>query len=283
MRRPLSQRSLGANPEWDGPFEGVPDWLGPTLQNWVRRLLIRNVAINVISTPLFQSTQRQLRVTLDWGGGALSAFDQLMEMGARDHTLILDVVDLCLAEESDSQKVNELELALFESGSAWTVGRDGEGQWELQRRVGLVVGQLTQTSATPGSRADQHLARAWSAVYGRDPSPSEGYREAVRGVECVAIAVVSPNNARATLGTVIGDMKTARGKWTTSLNPAPPLDDVTVVIGMMELLWKSQLDRHGSPDPAAPLNVSQQEAEAALHLAGTLVHWFDSGVVTLCR
>ena len=48
----------------------------------------------------------------------------------------------------------------------------------------------------------------------------------------------------------------------------------------MELLWKGQIDRHGTDDASTPLSVSQAEAEAAVHLAVTLVQWFTSGAVS---
>jgi hypothetical protein len=54
---------------------------------------------------------------------------------------------------------------------------------------------------------------------------------------------------------------------------------VDVVTDMMGQLWTAQLDRHGTNDETAPLAVSQAQAEAAVHLAVTLVHWFQSGAV----
>jgi hypothetical protein len=48
---------------------------------------------------------------------------------------------------------------------------------------------------------------------------------------------------------------------------------------MMDLLWTSQLDRHGSDDAKVPLRVSLEEARAAVHLAAALVQLFKSGAV----
>ena len=115
-------------------------------------------------------------------------------------------------------------------------------------------------------------------MYGRNPNPSHAYREAIRAVEAAAIPVVSPKHAKATLGTVIGDMKSTPDKWKVSLQPAKG-DPVMHVVGMMELLWTAQFDRHGTADESVPLTVSKQEAEAAVHLALTLTHGFQTGVV----
>lgn len=46
---------------------------------------------------------------------------------------------------------------------------------------------------------------------------------------------------------------------------------------MMALLWTAQLNRDGTDDESHPLTVSQEQPEAAAHLAVTLVHWCRSG------
>jgi hypothetical protein len=46
---------------------------------------------------------------------------------------------------------------------------------------------------------------------------------------------------------------------------------------MMDLLWYGQIDRHGTDDETVPVNVTQKQAEAAVHAAVTLVEWFISG------
>jgi hypothetical protein len=111
---------------------------------------------------------------------------------------------------------------------------------------------------------------------GRDPDPSTAYRESIRAVEVVAKPIVSPENNRATLGTVIRDMKAKPEKWVVRLDNS----STEQVIAMCELLWKGQTDRHGSDDPEVPLNVSQEEADSAFYIALALVRLFASGAVT---
>jgi hypothetical protein len=49
---------------------------------------------------------------------------------------------------------------------------------------------------------------------------------------------------------------------------------------MAAMIWTGQLDRHGTDDPAAPLNVDQAEADAAFHIALALVRLFVSAAIT---
>ena len=95
------------------------------------------------------------------------------------------------------------------------------------------------------------------------------------------VPVVSPNNSKATLGTMLGDMKNAPDKFSVAMHPidntVSPFD---IVRSMCQFLWKSQPERHGTPEGRAHSKVSQKAAEGATHLAVTLVQWFSSGVVS---
>src|SRR5438067_1431470 len=51
------------------------------------------------------------------------------------------------------------------------------------------------------------LHEAWSDVFGSNLRPSNGYRAAVGAVEAVAIMTVQPDRPKATLGTVIAELK----------------------------------------------------------------------------
>ena len=147
----------------------------------------------------------------------------------------------------------------------------------LERRVDPTVTDLAE-SASASDRPGEHLARAWHEIYGREPSPTAAYREAVRAVEAAAQPVIEPANSAATLGTMIGALRTGKDGFKISLAPASA-DPIDSVLEMLRLLWKSQFDRHGTADESVPIEVSSEEAEAAVHLAGTLVHWFTTGIV----
>ena len=121
------------------------------------------------------------------------------------------------------------------------------------------------------------LSQAWSAAYGRMPNPGDSYRNTVRAVEVVACALVLPANTRATLGTVIAHLRDAGTSWELVLKGGQ--SPVEAARTMMELLWTSQFDRHGTEDRTVPLNVSVDEARAAVHLGTTLVEWLRSGVL----
>lgn len=118
------------------------------------------------------------------------------------------------------------------------------------------------------------MTTAWNRLEGRNPDPSGAYREAIRAIECVAKPVITPNDSLATLGKMIGAMRSNPKKWTFVLGT-----DAGPVADMAALVWKSQLDRHGTDDESVPLNVSQEEADAAVHVSIALVRIFAGRLI----
>ncbi|PSM41512.1 hypothetical protein C6Y14_22025 [Streptomyces dioscori] len=126
-----------------------------------------------------------------------------------------------------------------------------------------------------GSAAD-HLAAAWQAAYGRSPDPVRAYSEAIKAVECAAHAVIQPNRAKATLGTMLGEIKNARHKFSAAI-PSPTGDSIAPAEAMMRALWEGQTSRHGAQTATVPETL--EAARAGVHLAAALVQWFVSGAV----
>ncbi|MEU4730805.1 hypothetical protein [Streptomyces sp. NPDC023588] len=199
--------------------------------------------------------------------------------------ILLDVVDALLAFplelglKTDSSTAFALTMLLDNAGSAYRVADDGGG---LELRVSPGVSEalrqtVTDAAAAPsaGSAAD-HLTAAWRAAYGLHPDPVGAYSEAIKAVECAAHAIIQPNHTKATLGTMLGELKGARHKFSTAIS-APAGDPITPVEAMMSALWEGQTSRHGAQTVTVPETL--EAARAGVNLAAALVQWFVSGAV----
>lgn len=173
--------------------------------------------------------------------------------------------------------MEELNSILTEGGSIYRVevGRPSC----LVKRLGEADAQRIQTEIGVGTVAGQHLALALRHVFGRSPDPSSGYRESIRNVEAAAFAVFSPKDATATLGKMIGQIKATPALWHFEMRGQAAPTPILQMAGMMELLWKGQVDRHGNHATGQADVVTQQEAEVAFHLAVTLAAWLRAGAV----
>lgn len=280
--RPLSKRD---DESYDALHEGVPAWLVSSLLEFVVG------SLSIVSgrglegnRQKLQEVERKLRVPLDWSEGANSALSSIRR-NVDNREYFLDLVDLLLWNLSPyvaAGVADDVERRFKEGGSAWSVSRSDDDHFQLMRRLDETVVASAKVVMSASGRAGKHLAKAWTEVYGRHPDASTAYREAVRAVEAIAGPIILPNDPKATLGMMIAAMRDAPQKWQVVLQPSSG-DAVLMVMETMRLLWISQLDRHGTADESIPLHVSVEEAEAAVHLAVTLVHWFHSGAIRTKR
>jgi hypothetical protein len=181
---------------------------------------------------------------------------------------LLDLADW-VTYRNNRGVANNLENLLEAAGSAWTIGQRN-GHAGLVRRMPESVQVAVEATLRQGS-AGGILSEAWAAAYGRVPDPEEAYEKAIKAVEEVAAGIVSPNNSRATLGTIVRDMK-AQKDWTIDL----PGDAASVIVQMAEALWTGQESRHGGNGYRRP---TQSEAETAVTLAVALLQLFVAGSV----
>jgi hypothetical protein len=290
--RPLSVRGNREAEEAYALHDGIPEWLKPSVWDWIAQVLKALCEPPSGSHPaayvayeswedhyrrLLRMLQTELQLPLRWLS-LEGAKNDLLERSIKDPQVGLNVLDWLLhfMHPHGARHADELESILHRGRSKWCVsaGRDS-----LEERVAREVAERAAQLTTSGTRPGRHLREAWHSVYGRNPNPSFAHSQAVKAVEAAAIPLACPNDATATLGKIIGIMKATGDRWKLALQPTTG-DAVNHVVSMMQLLWKSQYDRHGTPDPSAPLSVGREEAEAAVHLALTLTHWFESGAVS---
>lgn len=196
----------------------------------------------------------------------------LREMGEDE---FLDFVDFLVykVETTSSEthrRLGLLEQVLANAGSEWRIGqRDGHAA--LEKRVPEGVVQAAEDTISNSGSAGVLLAEAWHAAFGKSPDSEEAYEKSIKAVEEAGAHIVTPLNKKATLGTMLRDMK-AQTDWKIDL----PTPDADVPIKMAEALWVGQESRHGGNGYRKP---TQGEAEAAVMLAVPLVQWFASGAL----
>jgi len=207
------------------------------------------------------------------------AFDEpeyLYDDSWLDDDDLYDVIDAAL--DLGMGYWRDLDELLNDGLSAYTVAMGSRG---LATRADPNAGSAMKESidaakarSDAGSAAD-HLATAWQAAYAKEPDAVRAYSDSIKAVEAAAHSVIQPGNARATLGTMIRQMRDHPGDYCLLL-PAPGIE-VTAVIAMMTVMWQGQTSRHGGQMPTRAETTS--EARAAVQLAVALVHWFTSGTV----
>jgi hypothetical protein len=286
--RPLSKQGV-PDADLDALHEVVRPWMHNAIMKWARHhwwsfnLMGRSQS----DERFLDEVEMTLRLTnlFDRSGPESAARDMDQRM-VSDPVFAMDVVGyivsrLHLGPTSPEIAVEQLDHILYSSGSVWEVNwvaeddtseDGGDAHYFLARRdlaaARDAITEIRDAAARPG----RFLTAAWTRIATQDPDPNGAYDNAIKAVEAAAQPVVSPKNQRATLGTMLKDMKQKPTKWAFALG-----SDVAVVISMGETLWTNHF-RHGTQ---AREDHTLEEADAAVHLAIPLVRYFTGGILTL--
>lgn len=269
--QPLPARMAGL-PVDKTLHDGVPEWLSDPLRDWLAEALEGDEALS-------QHVAMRLRWARGTPGSRYS--NQLIWCRADQLLTVIDAVlqlntGLWLQSPDivATHPATRLRRLLADGASRYTV--------DLDRRCITVLIDPTITAATEQAiaadpTAGDHLRTAFAAAYGLDPDPDKAYDHAVLAVEALTCPLVCPNNPRRTLGRVIADLRSQDAQWAlmigdSSGRPAGP----GRLVEMLALLWEGQSRHAGAPNSRRQ---GQVEAEAAVHLAATLVQWISSGVL----
>jgi hypothetical protein len=164
-----------------------------------------------------------------------------------------------------------LRLILAAGGSVWTVSPDNRS---LQRAVDPQTQAAFELTTSFADVASNELREAWANAYGRQPDPSDAWDHSIKAVEAVLRPIVCPNNTKATLSNVIGELRAQ--PWTLMLRGRVRDHNVQPLIEMLDLMWPDP-NRHGSPSPEPPATL--EEARAVVQLAVTVVQWARDGQI----
>lgn len=211
VKPPLSVRN---DPDRHEAFltlrEGVPTSLMPSLLDWVVDHYVHGALMDsYVRVEPVRRLERRTDRTLPF------TERELMAMFSESPMLLLDAVDLALTNSADLGAAAALSEMLDDARSAYTVGVDDDGRHELQLRQPSELTATAEAAAGGTGSAPRHLRRAWSLAFGREPEPTAACDEAVRAIEAVATAVVTPNDQLPTLGKMIAAMRDAPHKWST--------------------------------------------------------------------
>ena len=253
--------------------KGVPDWLKPVLWEFVEaKYGKRRSQYGGLDSERLNQLAILTRRSLPF-----SILEQLRPALFRDEYLFLDAVDIGLtfpvSTPLDLEHIKMLEKHLENARSEYTIGKDENGQRELQHRQPPELTKLVEDATSSSDRAARHLREAWSNTFSRKADLNAAGVAAVKAVEVAAKSVVIPDNPKATLGQIINAMGDKPEKWETDSEAD---HSIKVVVDMMSQVWKGHY-RHG--DETQPFEASAEGTTMSVHLAVVLVHWFSSGKI----
>ncbi|WP_144276840.1 hypothetical protein [Parenemella sanctibonifatiensis] len=229
--------------------------------------------------------QRALRYTVP---GQMTAEGALKRHASASGENTLDVLDVLInylgqVNRADSYRAadashrfEDLKISLHEADSAWTLTK--RPRWGLVQLVDATATSAFERTRDEGGDAAWLLAQAWEATFRQQPDYLTAYARIVQSIEAVALPILSPNDASATLGKAINNLSNSAEKWTVSSLDDRGQASAATLLAILRTVWENH-QRHSSNDGKAPEPPDPNETEAVLFLAVTVVQWFQRGFV----
>lgn len=191
-------------------YEGVPQHLRAPLWHWaIEGFYVRSPFPD---QECMQWISNAARLPLRAGLSGAMMLEEIKKHCLRIEDRFLSVIDalLCKFRAPDPSWVDRLDELLLVGNSAWTVAPDRKGQIS---RVDPTATEAVAQELAPHDAASDELAEAWRQAYAREPNPSDAWDHSIKAVEHILKPVVCPNNAKATLSNVIGDLCSQPQLW----------------------------------------------------------------------
>lgn len=252
--------------------EDVPDYMFPHLRTWLQSTSLF-VWQNAFPEADYFLTPAgiDLLLVLKMSSDSMSDFWQQLQ---DDGNLFLDAIDYALAASISEPlavydvDVADLERILQKGRSAWTVGPKGN---ELIERLPAESRNALEEATSSGDAPARHLADAWQDGWSRTPNPSASYLAGVKAIESAIRVIVSPNNPKATLGTMIKEIEHKPSKWQTRFD-GDESAGVVALTQVLQAIWQAH-ERHGTDEYAS---VTLEQARDVCHVALWVVNLANS-------
>lgn len=260
---PLSVRMGQREPF--GETVGVPLYLRHGLERWLDAWAENRFPYQ--QDQLAELIQAKLRLDLPD-----SRWWCLRDAMKSDPKLYLDVIDFVVSLSGEPA------LQWLEEELLWEVAHEYRVDYanrRLVKRVDETVYGAYLKAATPIDQASELLREAWAASYAREGrDPAVAWDKAVAAVEAILAPIISPNDAKATLGKLRAALRDTPTRFECDI---PHPDDSSGAEQLLAALGAIQFrpGRHGGDgrecDPA--------HSVATILQAVTIIGWVREGLV----
>jgi len=273
-------------------YDGIQKWMESSIWNWLgARFEYAYNSKTKYHNDYLHDVELHCRLTFGSNTEGYHLFSGLYKVFTANTEHALDIlqatVEIAEIKESkntwESKVITKSAIAslngiLVKGGSKWHIVVDGS-KARMESRVDATTINAYNELISTSDDFTKHLKSAWEDCFGRSPDLSGAYSNAIKAVESATWKTITPNNMKATLGTMLNDFvaQSKAGKFNVGFKDNDAETTLSLAHDLMQRLWKSQTDRHATGNY---INPSQLEAESAVYMSITICQMFSSGLIT---
>lgn len=262
--------------------------LSDTIPSAIKPIIMTNIKnLAKYINPKFDLFYARLQIPADFSLPLASLFYSYMDSDEKSY---MDGFDFILHSTSVIfensypfydlvvQEIRNIQDILQYANVNWKISLSSEGKrLYLERRVMPEVQKRYDVVAeSVPELAGNHLRNSWKNAYMHGGNYKEAWEYARKAVECMLTPIVSPNNRRATISSLIRDMKVKPEKWICTIPASNNKESVEKFISLLRMM-PYEPGHHGQE----PTEVSEKEAQLQATLAITICQILHDGGLVL--
>ena len=251
--------------------EDLPEFMWPSLLDWAEGI---SCSVDVV-----RRVERKLRIYTGVNKYSAQSVYELLYSCHYNPSIALDVIDYLLA--TSSANPSDLEEILSDVGHVFRVAPEGD---RLVYRLQPEVWSLYEEVTRPDDQASGYMQNAWALAFGREPDFGEAWALSVKAVEAVLCPLVSPEDAKSTLGKSVGALRDTPDRWSCLLPDREYRVDGRVEVksgldGFVDVVAAIgyQPGRHGGTEA---VEVDGEVARCITLQAATVLGWLREGCLS---
>lgn len=262
--------------------------LSDTIPSAIKPIIVTNLKnLAKYIDPKFDLFYARLRIPADFSLPLEGLFYSYMDSDEKSYMDGFDFIlhstsvifeDSYLFRDFVVQEIRNIQDILRYANVNWKISISSEGKrLYLERRVMSEVQKRYDVVAeSVPELAGNHLRNSWKNAYMHGGSYKEAWEYARKAVECMLTPIVSPNNRRATISSLIRDMKVKPEKWVCTIPASNNKESVEKFISLLRMM-PYEPGHHGQE----PTEISEKEAQLQTTLAITICQILHDGGLVL--
>ncbi|MCM3509202.1 Uncharacterised protein [Mycobacteroides abscessus subsp. bolletii] len=195
--------------------------------------------------------------------GVRTNSERVLRYSSTGEIQLLNTLEFLAAKIHDSFVVSRLNSLCLHYNVNWRFDFNSR---RLARRVLPETQEHYLNLARSVSEScSEYLQQAFTNAYGHNGTPAESWVASRKAVEFLLHPVVSPSNTRATISSMIRDIKSAPHKWVSAIPANDPEQSVLKFVQLLQMM-PYEPGHHGQ----TPGQVSLDQARTQFNLALTV-------------
>lgn len=193
--------------------------------------------------------------------GVRAKKERVLRYSSTGEIQLLNTLEFLASKINDSLNVSKLNSICLYYNVNWRFDLDSKRL--VHRVLPETQEHYLSLARSVSQTCSEYLQQAFTNAYGHNGTPAESWVASRKAVEFLLHPVVSPSNTRATISSMMRDIKSAPHKWVSAIPANPPEEYVLKFVQLLQMM-PYEPGHHGQTPGEVSLNQARTQFNLAL-------------------